>query len=1331
MSKDFQDLYSTESVLIGELRPDLQRPETLVDIFDTMAETHPDRVAVHFGQVSISYRTLATASKLIAAHLIASAIKPGDYVGLWCARGPLVVAAMIGIMRAGAAYVPFDRSTPFVRISEACTDADIRLVIHDAITAPYAANLPSKLLEIDSNIFSSYNLGDFVPVAVHPDQLAYIIFTSGSTGRPKGVMISHRQACHWLRAESTVLNIQKDDIVYQGFSPAFDMSLEEIWTSLLVGAQLVQADENTARDPHEIYSLLNKHGVTILHAVPSLAALIKPNIPSLRLLNLGGEACTLATIQHWEREGLRIVNTYGPTEATVSCTLSELSPDRPITIGNPLPNYRIYIVDAEGKLAKKGEVGELWIGGPGVANGYIAQSELTQERFSHDPFSPQPGRVYRTGDEAIIGPTNEILFLGRRDGQVKIRGYRVELEEIEKALSDLSSVLLAGVAVQTNRTGDNELIAVLVPTAGHTIRLEGVRAHLKQRLPPYMIPSLFRISDDLPRLQSGKVDRQTLTSSTVGITLVEATVDNTISPLERRLIEALSGVIGRDVINPTMDFFEDLGAHSLMMARFVSKLRQSSDLVRLSMRDVYATRSIRSLAALIESRINHSSESATTQAATTTTDTPPSSVDHRRYYVCGVAQAISLFLIYGVLASALVTPYFAYALADEWTTDFTLSCLSCLATATVMPALMFSLIIVAKWLIIGRYKAGDYPLWGRYYFRCWLVERLLDLIPIDLLSNSPLYSHALRLLGATIGHNVDLGTIHIGAFDLLTIGDGSSLGSGTLINNRTYDGKMMRLRPVVCGSNVYIGACTVLNGGVHIGDHAEIQDMAQIAPDTIVPQLEIWSGSPAIKVGHSVNFAPLPRRRPMLEQIALIGVYLILGAALAVCSVAPILPVLYALNELDAAAPDGNFNYLLLSPIFGLIYTLLFALIVVNVRWVLLGRVKTGTYDVQGLFFARKWFVDKLFELSLTVIYSFFSTLYVAPYYRLLGAKIGKRSEISTAINVTHDLLEIGDEAFIADAVVLGDSQIRHGQLTLQYTKLGRRCFAGNGSVIPNGSIMPNETLLGVLSLAPENRNLKLKPGTTWFGIPSQALPNREMFLNYPEDLTFKPTRMRWLGRLTIETLRILFPSTYLIASLTLMINAAFQIDESFNLFWAIICLPLLYMFMVAFPALAIIILLKRLLIGRYEAGTHPMWTSFVWFSEALTAIYEMLLVPLLFNFLRGTPFIAWAFRALGANIGRRTFIDTTDMTEFDLVTIGDGAVLSHQSSPQTHLFEDRVMKLGQVVIGAGAVIGALSILLPDTVVGDQCSIAPLSLVMKGEELPAGSLWTGSPAEPF
>jgi len=257
-----------------------------------------------------------------------------------------------------------------------------------------------------------------------------------------------------------------------------------------------------------------------------------------------------------------------------------------------------------------------------------------------------------------------------------------------------------------------------------------------------------------------------------------------------------------------------------------------------------------------------------------------------------------------------------------------------------------------------------------------------------------------------------------------------------------------------------------------------------------------------------------------------------------------------------------------------------------------------------------------------------------------------------------------------------------------------------------------------------------LKRGTTWFGIPSQELPNREMFIDYPENLTFKPSSARWLSRLAIETLRIVLPSGYLMAGLTLLSTACFEIDDRFGLFWAIVTFPLFYLALVALPALFIVAALKWILIGRYREGTHPMWTYFVWISEAITAVYEMLLIPLLFEFLRGTPFMAWPLRLLGVKIGRRTLIDTTDITEFDLVTIGDGAILGYQAGLQTHLFEDRVMKLGSVTIGPGANIGARSILLYDTLAGENCSIAPQSLVMKGEELPAGSSWTGSPAEP-
>ena len=836
--------------------------------------------------------------------------------------------------------------------------------------------------------------------------------------------------------------------------------------------------------------------------------------------------------------------------------------------------------------------------------------------------------------------------------------------------------------------------------------------------------------DALPRLASGKIDRQGLAAETLGEPLGDQLESGELSPLEQRLADVLKPLIGQEMIAPTADFFEDLGAHSLLMARFVSHLRRSADLVRLSMRDVYVARNLRALATLLEPRLKADLAEPKTSKAEAVTDQTLSAEDRRRYLFCAIGQGLSLLVIYGVLAAALVAPYFAYALADEWYEDIATSCGFCILTAMATSVALFYCSVAAKWIIIGRYKAGDYPLWGLYYFRCWLVETILQLSPLQFLSNSPLYNHALRLLGVKIGRQVNLGALDIGAFDLLEIGDGASFGSSVLIDNRAFKDNLMCLRPVLCGRNVHISSVVTINGGCIIGDGAEIKDMAQLAGDDEVKAYEIWGGSPARKIGscapyHGVHSVPSGFKRFVSTLL-----YILLSNCLIVCGVLPILPILYILNALDAAAADWDFTYLFLTPLFGFIYTILFAIIVIAARWIVLGRVKPGTYDVQSLFFARKWFVDKLFELSLTVLRSFYSTVYVVPYYRLLGATIGPRAEISTASHVTHDLLDIGTEAFIADGVVLGDAEIRRGKLILKRTILGYRCFAGNASVIPDGSIMPNDTLLGVLSLAPEVGNPQLTPGTTWLGIPSQSLPNREMFMDYPERLTFKPSGMRWLGRFAIETLRIVFPSGYLMASLTLLITACFEMEDQFGLFWAILSFPFFYLLLVALPALAILAALKWILIGQYRKSTHPMWTSFVWTSEAITAVYEMLLIPLLFEFLRGTPFMAWALRLLGVKIGRRTLIDTTDITEFDLVQIGDGAILGYQAGLQTHLFEDRVMKLGPVLIGKGANIGARSILLYDTVAGEQCSIAPQSLVMKGEELPAGSRWTGSPAEP-
>ena len=1327
------------SILVGTDRPEFIQSETLIDMFDHAVSLHADRIAIRSSHANFTYSQLSKASQIIATRLLEIGVKPGDRVGLWCARGPLIPAAMIAIMRVGAAYVPFDSHTPVARVEAGCLDAGINVLVHDASTAPHAISMPFQHLLIDVSVFSAHSpianssLGKLINAAA-PNSLAYISFTSGSSGRPKGVMVAHSQVCHWIRSNLSITGILQSDIVYQGASAAFDTCIEEIWSTLLVGAELIIADEMVARDPHEIVHLLNRHRVTIMHTVPSLAALMEPSIPSLRLLNLGGEAVNPTLVERWARPDLRIINTYGPTEGTVSCTLAELSPGQAITIGRPLPNYRIYIVDDEGEPVPLGQIGEIWIGGPSVTNGYVGRPDLTAERFSIDPFVERNDgsqRIYRTGDNARIGDNGEIIFLGRRDGQVKIRGYRVELEEIETVLTELACVQWAAIVPQIHDNGDISLIAYLVATADQELRLDDIRRHLKQRVAPYMMPHRFRKIDDLPRLASGKIDRQGLALEAVGEPLTHHKESAELSLLEQRLADALKPFIGQEMISPTADFFDDLGAHSLLMARFVSQLRRSADLARLSMRDVYVARNLRALANLLEPRLQVALASANEHPKENIIAQKPSLIDRRRYLFCAIGQGVSLLILYGLLAAVLVTPYFAYALADEWYDDTTTSFGLCILTAMELSIALFYLSIIAKWTLIGRYKAGDYPLWGSYYFRCWLVETILQLSPLQFLSNSPLYNHALRLLGVKIGNHVNLGGLDIGAFDLVEIRDGASFGSSVLINNRIFEGNFMRLRPVLCGRDVHIGSVVTLNGGCTIGDGAEIKDMSQIAGHDIIEPCDIWSGSPARKIGSVEPYMSASKASPLINRFLFTLLYIVLANCLVICSIFPILPILYILNTLDAASADWDFTYLFLTPIFGFIYTILFAAIVIAARWIVLGRVKAGTYDVQSLFFARKWFVDKLFDLSLTVLRSFFSTIYVIPYYRLLGAKIGERAEISTASNVTHDLLDIGTEAFVADGVMLGDAQIRRGKLILRRTTLGYRCFAGNASVIPDGSMMPDETLLGVLSLAPNGNDPQLTRGTTWLGIPSQSLPNREMFIDYPESLTFRPSGLRWLGRLAIETLRIVFPSGYLMASLTLLATAAFEMEDRFGLFWSIISLPFFYLLLVALPALVIVAALKWILIGRYRKGTHPMWTAFVWTSEAITAVYEMLLIPLLFEFLRGTPFMAWPLRLLGVKIGRRTLIDTTDITEFDLVKIGDGAILGYQAGLQTHLFEDRVMKLGPVIIGAGANIGERSILLYDTMIGEQCLIAPQSLVMKGEELPAGSRWTGSPAEPL
>jgi non-ribosomal peptide synthetase-like protein len=342
-----------------------------------------------------------------------------------------------------------------------------------------------------------------------------------------------------------------------------------------------------------------------------------------------------------------------------------------------------------------------------------------------------------------------------------------------------------------------------------------------------------------------------------------------------------------------------------------------------------------------------------------------------------------------------------------------------------------------------------------------------------------------------------------------------------------------------------------------------------------------------------------------------------------------------------------------------------------------------------------------------------------------LGAKVGKGAEISTALGVVPDMLTLGDETFIADAVLLGDEQIDGGWMTMHPTVVSRRSFVGNGAYIPDGTILPENVLIGVHSSAPANT--RMQNGDTWLGSPPIHLPAREETTGFPEALTFHPSMARRLGRSLIELFRIIAPHAMVIAvgyTIVLDLMPLAGDDRWLEVVFDLALSGLLY----GVGCFIFVLVLKWTLIFRYKKHSAPMWTRFVWVSEAITNLFEGVAVPNFMRYLRGTPWLPIAFNLLGCKIGRGVYLDTTDLTEFDCVSIGDFSELNALTCPQTHLFEDRVMKVDHVIIGQRVYMGPRSAILYGAEVGHDAKLGALTLVMKGEFIPANSHWRGCPA---
>ena len=1325
----------TAGQITGEIRPDLLRDELLHEVFATTAAWIPGKRAVRCGKQTLTYRELHDHARRAAHYLRSLGVERGKCVVLWMPRSIDMYVAMLAIMEAGGVYVPMDPDFPLDRVAYAARDCSARCILTSSELAPATASgLPCETLcfdelEAEMAAQSSAPLGRQI-TRLTPDDCAYILYTSGSTGRPKGVMISHRSICHLVRSEGVVLDIAENDLVFQGFSLSFDMSLEEIWPAWSVGATLLTGTQEMMRTSGDLAALLTKEGVTVWSCVPTLLALQETQVPSLRLLNLGGEACPPELVRRWARPGLRILNTYGPTETTITATVAELAIGKPVTIGRPLPNYSAILLDEQGRPVQVGESGELCIGGPGLALGYVGRPDLTSERFIPNPFAGDDDTaepiIYRTGDLARLNEAGEIEYLGRMDTQIKIRGYRVELSEIEQVLVSVAPLRTAVVRLWRDSAGVDTLVAYLVPRDDLSLDLASLRRRLREQLPVYMVPTLLEVVGQLPVLASGKVDRKNLPEpSSKPINPPGGALPQ--SPVEKKL-----HAVWREVFSPTPvsideDFFTDLGGHSLRAASAVSKLRRDPAFSAVSMLDIYHHPTIRQLAAELERRSLQTANTKESSAKKQADTRPFAPIPFWRHFLCGAAQAISLVGIYTVFSLQWLVPYLAYA----WMTNLGMHRLPAIALALssfiLAIPLMLAFGIAGKWLILGRLRPGEYPLWGFIYFRFWLSQRLVETAPIQYLGGTPLMSLYYRLLGARIGRNVHLSDDTIKNPDCVSIGANTSFSAGASIISTRIEGGRLLVGNVMIGNDCNFGVSSSVSPGATIGNHVEIGHLTMIPPGATVGSNERWEGSPARKIGptNSTSAVPPPARGMRFVYGGLFASILLFFPAFAIM---PFFPGMALMAELDQQTTA--YDWLLLSPLLAILFVIVMGLEIAAVKWLLIGRVRPGHISLHSSAYVRHWIVSKLMELSLDAMSPLYATVFLNPWYRLLGVKLGARAEISTASSISFDLLEIGEESFIADAVMLGAPHLKGGELVFERTRVGKRAFVGNSAVIPSGTKIGDGVLIGVLSIPPASPADALKPNSSWFGTPAIFLPQRQTAHQFDEGSTFRPRRRLLLQRIAIEGVRILLPLSCTVALTSMMMSAVVDLHDlgGWNLTQIVAFFPVLYL---AYGALAglIVLILKWLVIGRYRPVEKPLWSRFVWRSELVTSIYENLAVPFLLEPMRGTPFLAMYLRLLGCKIGRRVFLDTTDFTEHDVVSIGDEAELNNDCGPQTHLFEDRVMKISNVEIGSRCTVGEGSIVLYDACMEDGSSLGPLSLLMKGETLPAGTSWSGSPAQ--
>ena len=552
---------------------------TLIEIVADRATSDGDRVAVASATGQLSYRQLNERAECLAQRLV-DQFPPGATVGVCVERSEHLLTCLLGIWRAGCVYLPLDPAFPGQRVGFMLDDAGAAAVICDATTRESLPDRPIPKLVLRELFTTSGSRAELPSVA--PDAIAYVIYTSGSTGEPKGVRVAHAALMNLLESMRERPGIVGADVLAAVTTVSFDISLLELWLPAMVGAQCYVVDATTAGDPARLVQTLDRSGATMMQATPATWRMLADygwtGSSTFRVLS-GGEQLPADLARHHAALGAQVWNLYGPTETTIWSSVERVAPTvETVTVGRPIANTQIYIVDDDDRLQPIGVAGEIAIAGAGVAEGYHRRPELTGDRFRPNPFAK--GRLYRTGDLGRWRRDGRIEHLGRIDNQIKIRGFRIEPGEIEATLRDLDVVSDAVVGVHRVEVGDDRLLAYVVPAPGQRPSPINLRKTLRESLPNYMIPQQFVMLESLPLTANGKVDHKALPAPGAAPWLNPTRPKSPATATEKALAKLWSDVLGHDNVGVDDNFF-DAGGHSLLTMRVIRSVEADYG-VRLS-----------------------------------------------------------------------------------------------------------------------------------------------------------------------------------------------------------------------------------------------------------------------------------------------------------------------------------------------------------------------------------------------------------------------------------------------------------------------------------------------------------------------------------------------------------------------------------------------------------------------------------------------------------------------------------------------------------------------------------------------------------------------------